>query len=219
MMSILFLNGSPDPNGTTASLAAALLAGRDYETIQLPEHRIYPYGSTLEGDEFDWVLDRMKAADTIVIGSPVYWHNLCGAVQKPREKRPPVLGRFPCARFQADPRKWAVRCILCVDQKWAALKTGWILKLMEIISGARFRRGCCVDQQTAEIGKRELHGQYLPVSASVSMRRTAVPRSMFPGSSRPTSSGIYLATIPESARVFSSASSTSCALPHSTALT
>ena len=142
-----------------------------------------------------------------------------GAVQKPREKRPPVLGRFPCARFQADPRKWAVRCILCVDQKWAALKTGWVLKLMEIISGARFRRGCCVDQQTAEIGKRELHGQYLPVSASVSMRRTAVPRSMFPGSSRPTSSGIYLATIPESARVFSSASSTSCALPHSTALT
>ena len=43
MMSILFLNGSADPNGTTASLAATLLAGRDYETIQLPEHRIYPY--------------------------------------------------------------------------------------------------------------------------------------------------------------------------------
>ena len=43
MMSILFLNGSPDPNGTTANIAATLLAGRDYETIQLPEHRIYPY--------------------------------------------------------------------------------------------------------------------------------------------------------------------------------
>ena len=28
MMSILFLNGSPDHKGTTASLAAALLAGR-----------------------------------------------------------------------------------------------------------------------------------------------------------------------------------------------
>ena len=63
-MSILFINGSPDRKGTTASLAAALLAGKDYETVQLPEHRIYPYGSTLEGDEFDWVLDRMKAADT-----------------------------------------------------------------------------------------------------------------------------------------------------------
>lgn len=81
MMSILFLNGSPDPNGTTASLAATLLAGRDYETIQLPEHRIYPYGSTLEGDEFDWILSKMKAADTIVVGSPVYWHNICGAVR------------------------------------------------------------------------------------------------------------------------------------------
>ena len=80
-MSILFLNGSPDRDGTTARLAATLLAGKDYKTIQLPEHRINPYGSTLEGDEFDWVLGRMKAADTIVIGSPVYWHNICGAVR------------------------------------------------------------------------------------------------------------------------------------------
>ena len=62
-MSILFINGSPDSKGTTASLAATLLTGKEYETVQLPEHRIYPYGSTLEGDEFDWVLDRMKAAD------------------------------------------------------------------------------------------------------------------------------------------------------------
>ena len=86
-MSILFINGSPDSKGTTASLAATLLTGKEYETVQLPEHRIYPYGSTLEGDEFDWVLDRMKAADTIVIGSPVYWHNICGAVRN-------ILDRF-----------------------------------------------------------------------------------------------------------------------------
>ena len=52
-MRILFVNGSPDRNGTTAKLAATLLAEKDYETIQLPEHRIYPYGSTLEGDEFE----------------------------------------------------------------------------------------------------------------------------------------------------------------------
>ena len=32
-MSILFINGSPDRKGTTASLAAALLAGKDYETV------------------------------------------------------------------------------------------------------------------------------------------------------------------------------------------
>ena len=80
-MSILFINGSPDSKGTTASLAATLLTGKEYETVQLPEHRIYPYGSTLEGDEFDWVLDRMKAADTIVIGSPVYWHKVCSEVR------------------------------------------------------------------------------------------------------------------------------------------
>ena len=113
MMSILFLNGSPDPNGTTASLAATLLAGRDYETIQLPEHRIYPYGSTLEGDEFDWVLDRMKAADTIVIGSPVYWHNICGAVRNLLDRfygtvRPGELaGRKLVFLYQGEaPEKW-----------------------------------------------------------------------------------------------------------------
>ncbi len=112
-MSILFLNGSPDPNGTTASLAATLLAGRDYEIIRLPEHRIYPYGSTLEGDEFDWVLDRMKAADTIVIGSPVYWHNLCGAVRNlldrfyGRVSQGELAGRKLAFLYQGEaPEKW-----------------------------------------------------------------------------------------------------------------
>lgn len=78
---IVVINGSPNPNGATARLAATLLAGKDYETIQLPEHRIYPYGSRLDSDEFDWVLEKMEAADLIVIGSPVYWHNICGAVR------------------------------------------------------------------------------------------------------------------------------------------
>ena len=113
MMSILFLNGSPDPNGTTASLAATLLAGRDYETIQLPEHRIYPYGSTLEGDELDWVLGKMKAADTIVIGSPVYWHNICGAVRNlldrfyGRVSTGELAGRKLAFLYQGEaPEKW-----------------------------------------------------------------------------------------------------------------
>ena len=112
-MSILFINGSPDRKGTTAKLAATLLAGCDYETIQLPEHRICPYGSTLEGDEFDWVLDRMKDADTIVIGSPVYWHNLCGAVRNlldrfyGRVAPGELAGRKLAFLYQGEaPEKW-----------------------------------------------------------------------------------------------------------------
>lgn len=80
-MSILFINGSPEREGNTARLAKTLLKGKDYETFQLPEHRIFPYGSKLPEDEFDVLLSRMKAAELIVIGSPVYWHNICGAVR------------------------------------------------------------------------------------------------------------------------------------------
>ena len=112
-MSILFLNGSPDHKGSTASLAATLLEGRDYETIQLPERRIYPYGSTLEGDEFDWVLDKMKAADTIVIGSPVYWPNIYGAVRNlldrfyGRVAPGELAGRKLAFLYQGEaPEKW-----------------------------------------------------------------------------------------------------------------
>ena len=34
-MSILFINGSPNQNGNTADLAAELLKGKEYETLNL----------------------------------------------------------------------------------------------------------------------------------------------------------------------------------------
>ena len=34
-MRTLFINGSPNADGNTAALARELLAGRDYETVQL----------------------------------------------------------------------------------------------------------------------------------------------------------------------------------------
>ena len=36
-MKILFVNGSPSPNGNTARLSAALLKGQDYETLNLTD--------------------------------------------------------------------------------------------------------------------------------------------------------------------------------------
>lgn len=86
-MSILFINGSPNKNGNTAALAAELLRGKDYETMNLVDYRIYSYGQSFEEDQLDEVLTRMKAADVIVMGSPLYWHNICGAVRN-------VLDRF-----------------------------------------------------------------------------------------------------------------------------
>lgn len=78
---ILFINGSPNRNGNTAALAQALLEGHTYETLNLNDYRINFYGQTLEGDQFEEVLGKMKAADVVVMGSPVYWHNICASVR------------------------------------------------------------------------------------------------------------------------------------------
>ena len=88
-MSILFINGSPNKTGNTAALAAELLKGRAYQTLNLTDYTIGAYGQNLPGDGLDAVIGAMKQADTIVIGSPVYWHNICGSVRN-------VLDRFYC---------------------------------------------------------------------------------------------------------------------------
>jgi multimeric flavodoxin WrbA len=80
-MKILFINGSADPKGNTASLAAALLVGHDYDTVELGTIRVYGYGQQFEDDQFGEVLEKMKAADVIVMGSPVYWHNMSGMMR------------------------------------------------------------------------------------------------------------------------------------------
>ena len=86
-MNILFINGSPNSNGNTAALAKELLQGKEYETLNLTDYRIGSYGQNFEDDGLDQVIAKMKQAEVIVIGSPLYWHNICGAVRN-------VLDRF-----------------------------------------------------------------------------------------------------------------------------
>ncbi len=86
-MSILFINGSPNKNGNTAALAAEMLKGKSYETLNLTDLIIGSYGQSLQGDGLDDVIKAMEKADTIIIGSPLYWHNICGSVRN-------VLDRF-----------------------------------------------------------------------------------------------------------------------------
>lgn len=80
-MKIVFLNGSPNKNGNTAALAGTLLKGYKFETVSLTDYRINAYGQELEGDQFDEVLEKVTSADVLVIGSPLYWHNICGSVR------------------------------------------------------------------------------------------------------------------------------------------
>lgn len=86
-MSILFINGSPNQNGNTAAMAAELLKGQNYETLNLIDYIIGAYGQKLPDDGLDAVIAAMEKAEIIVIGSPVYWHNICGSVRN-------VLDRF-----------------------------------------------------------------------------------------------------------------------------
>lgn len=86
-MSVLFINGSPNKNGNTATMTAELLKGYSYETLNLTDYTIGAYGQELQGDGLEAIITAIEKAETIVIGSPVYWHNICGSVRN-------VLDRF-----------------------------------------------------------------------------------------------------------------------------
>ena len=86
-MNILFINGSPNRNGNTAALSKELLQGKEYETLNLTDYKIGSYAQKLEGDELGQVIAKMEQAEVIVIGSPLYWHNICGSVRN-------ILDRF-----------------------------------------------------------------------------------------------------------------------------
>ena len=112
-MRILFINGSPNKTGNTAQLAETLLGGRKYETLNLTDYRIGSYGQNLLDDELDIVISKMKEADVIVIGSPLYWHNICGSVRNVLDRfyglvsEKDLKGRDMYFLFQgAAPEKW-----------------------------------------------------------------------------------------------------------------
>ncbi len=101
---MLFVNPSQNPNGNTAKMAADLLEGIDYETLNLVEYKVYPLGAQFSDDQFEEVWERMCAADFLVWGSPVYWHSLAGplkvVIDRMYDKRDGDLEGKPFAFFQ-----------------------------------------------------------------------------------------------------------------------
>ena len=127
-MSILFINGSPNQHGNTASLAAALLKGKEYETLNLTDYTIGAYGQQLPGDGLDAVVAAMEKANTIVIGSPLYWHNICGSVRNVldrfygRVQNGGLSGRKLYFVFQgAAPEKWMLEAGEYTMKRFAVL--------------------------------------------------------------------------------------------------
>lgn len=80
-MNILFINGSPNKNGNTVTITKQFLNNKEYKTLHLVDYKIYSYGQTFADDQFDEVIAKMSQADTIVIGSPLYWHSMSGAIR------------------------------------------------------------------------------------------------------------------------------------------
>ncbi|MGI6590429.1 MAG: flavodoxin family protein [Eggerthellaceae bacterium] len=112
-MSILFINGSPEKSGHTVGLAKNMLAGKEYDELDLVDMKVYGYGQEFDDDQFEEVLARIKAADVVVIGSPVYWHNLSGMVRNLIDRfygpvpEGSMVGKTLYLLFQgAAPEKW-----------------------------------------------------------------------------------------------------------------
>lgn len=127
-MKIVFVNGSPNKNGNTAALAAALLNEKEYETLNLTDYRIGSYGQAFEDDQLDEVIAKMKEADVIVIGSPLYWHNICGSVRNMLDRFYGMVeegsfsGRMLYFLFQgAAPEKWMLEAGEYTMKRFAAL--------------------------------------------------------------------------------------------------
>ena len=59
-MSILFINGSPNKNGNTVALAQTLLKGKEYETLNLTEYKVYSYGHKFKDERSRYNRDRIS---------------------------------------------------------------------------------------------------------------------------------------------------------------
>ena len=127
-MSIVFINGSPNKNGNTAGLAKELLKGRDYETLNLTDYRIGSYGQDFPDDQLGEVIAKIKESEVIVIGSPLYWHNICGSVRNMLDRfyglveEGALSGKSLYFLFQgADPEKWMMEAGEYTMKRFAGL--------------------------------------------------------------------------------------------------
>ncbi|MDD3183943.1 MAG: NAD(P)H-dependent oxidoreductase [Anaerostipes sp.] len=119
MKKILFINGSPNENGNTAMLAKTLLGDRDYEILNLVDYKIYSYGQKYSDDQFNEILEKMRNAEILIMGSPLYWHNICGAMRNLLDRfyGPVEQGAFNGKSlvflFQgASPEKWMLEATM-----------------------------------------------------------------------------------------------------------
>lgn len=149
-MSILFINGSPNKNGNTAKLAAKLLSGKTYQTLNLVDYKLYSYGQKFEDDQFDEIVAVMKAADAVIIGSPVYWHSMCGAVRN-------LIDRFygPVRQGALEGRKFVFLFQGAAPEPWMLEKAEYTMSRFARMYGMDYV-GMATDNREAETLAKKL---------------------------------------------------------------
>ena len=148
IMRILFINGSPNKTGNTAQLAEKLLGGRKYETLNLTDYRIGSYGQNFSDDELDIVISKMKEADVIVIGSPLYWHNICGSVRN-------VLDRFYGLVSEKDLKGKDMYFLFqgAAPEKWMLEAGEYTMKRFAGLYGMNYRGMATDKTEAVKLGK------------------------------------------------------------------
>lgn len=81
MNKILFMNCSPNKNGNTYHIGEKILDAVEHSVLQMSDYKIYQYGQVYEDDQIKDVFKKIEEADTIVIGSPVYWYTIGGILK------------------------------------------------------------------------------------------------------------------------------------------
>lgn len=149
-MSILFINGSPNKNGNTAKLAAKLLSGKTYQTLDLVDYKLYSYGQKFEDDQFDEIVAAMKAADAVIIGSPVYWHNMCGSVRN-------LIDRFygPVRQGALEGRKFVFLFQGAAPEPWMLEKAEYTMSRFARMYGMDYV-GMATNDREAETLAKEI---------------------------------------------------------------
>ncbi|AVL00040.1 hypothetical protein PI20285_04935 [Pediococcus inopinatus] len=75
---VLFINASENVTGNTSKLGNKLLKGNKYRQLNLVDYKIYQIGQKFSDDQFNDVLGVIEQSETVILGTPVYWHTMSG---------------------------------------------------------------------------------------------------------------------------------------------
>ena len=97
MRKILLINSIPNKEGNTYRIGEELLKNHCHEVLQMADYKISQYAQVGEEDQIKEVFDRIAQADTLVVGSPVYWYTVSGMLKTfiGKEVTSTVLNRYP----------------------------------------------------------------------------------------------------------------------------